>query len=65
MYTYVKNKKLFQEEKEQNILNEDDKDIISEKEIISDELNIEKRDNIKINGISIKIKNEENEDKKE
>ena len=53
MYTYVKNKKLFQEEKEQNILNEDDKDIISEKEIISDELNIEKRDNIKINGISI------------
>ena len=61
----LKIKKLFQEEKEQNILNEDDKDIISEKEIISDELNIEKRDNIKINGISIKIKNEENEDKKE
>ena len=61
----LKIKKLFQEEKEQNILNEDDKDIISEKEIINDELNIEKRDNIKINGISIKIKNEENEDKKE
>ena len=55
----LKIKKLFQEEKNQNILNEKDDDIeIIDKnntDIIKDEFGIEKRDNIKIDGNDIKI----------
>ena len=54
----LKIKKLFQEEKNQNILNEKDDDIeIIDKnntDIIKDEFGIEKRDNIKIDGNDIK-----------
>ena len=54
----LKIKKLFQEEKNQNILNEeeDNKEIKDKNNIdnITEELDIEKRDNIKINGNNIK-----------
>ena len=60
-------KKLFEEEKEQNVLNEGDDNIddINNKDIINEELNMEKIDNIKISGNSIKLNKEGNEDKKE
>ena len=54
----LKIKKLFQEEKKKNILNEeeDNKEIKDKNNIdnITEELDIEKRDNIKINGNNIK-----------
>ena len=62
----LKIKKLFQEEKNQNILNEKDDDIeIIDKnntDIIKDEFGIEKRDNIKIDGNDIKINKGKDED---
>ena len=63
----LKIKKLFEEEKEQNVLNEGDDNIddINNKDIINEELNMEKIDNIKISGNSIKLNKEGNEDKKE
>ena len=64
----LKIKKLFQEEKNEDIINkEDDNDDncdINNININKSELDIEKRDNIKIGGKDIKIENEVNEDKK-
>ena len=62
----LKIKKLFEEEKNQNIDdNNNEINDINSIEINKEELNIEKRDNIKIEGNNIKINNEEKEDKKE
>ena len=62
----LKIKKLFEEEKNQNIDdNNNEINDINSIEINKEELNIEKRDNIKIEGNNIKINNEEKDDKKE
>jgi hypothetical protein len=66
-------KKLFEEEKEQNNIDEEDikydnNDINDKNDILNINnrgFNIEKRDNIEINGNSININNKKNEDKKE
>jgi hypothetical protein len=61
----LKIKALFEEEKNQNINDSNDITDINNIEINKEELNIEKRDNIKIEGNIIKMNNEESEDKKE
>ena len=66
-------KKLFEEEKEQNNIDEEDikydnNDINDKNDILNINnrgFNIEKRDNIEINGNSININNKKSEDKKE
>ena len=64
----LKIKKLFQEEKNEDILNKEDDNNdnfdINNININDNELNIEKRDNIKIDGKDINIENKINEDKK-
>ena len=61
----LKIKALFEEEKNQNINDSNDITDINNIEINKEELNIEKRDNIKIEGNIIKMNYEESEDKKE